>query len=113
MGIRHARGRTRRPATPPAVSGPRRILFPFLARALSEQALDTALRLAVAEQATLVSVYLACISLYLPLDAPLPEQSEVAISLQEAIERRAARFGVPVDARIERGRTPRHALRET
>jgi hypothetical protein len=49
----------------------------------------------------------------LPLDAPLPRQSEIAIPLQEAIEQRAARFGVPVDARIERGRTPRHALRET
>jgi hypothetical protein len=28
----------------------------------------------------------------------------------EAIERRATRLEVPVDSRIERGRTPRHAL---
>jgi hypothetical protein len=32
--------------------------------------------------------------------------------LLEAIEQRAAREHVPVDARIERGRTYRHAIRE-
>ena len=37
----------------------------------------------------------------------------MAIPLQEAIEQRAAAFGVPVDARIERGRDYRHALRQT
>jgi len=91
----------------------RRILFPFIARALSEPALDVALRLAKSEEATLVPVFLARVSLHLPLDAPLPRQSQVAIPLQEAIEQRAAAFGVPVDNRIERGRTPRHALRQT
>jgi nucleotide-binding universal stress UspA family protein len=96
-------------STPP----PRRILFPFLARALSESALDTALRLAHTEEATLVPVFLARVGMQLPLDAPLPRQSAIAIPLQEAIEQRAARFGVPVDARIQVGRTPRHALRET
>ncbi|MGI8715606.1 MAG: hypothetical protein ACR2NR_20985, partial [Solirubrobacteraceae bacterium] len=40
-------------------------------------------------------------------------QAQIAIGLQEAIEHRAAAFGVPVDARIERGRTFRHALRQT
>ena len=58
-------------------------------------------------------VFLARVGMQLPLDAPLPRQSAVAIPLQEAIEQRAASFGVPVDARIERGRTPRHALRMT
>lgn len=94
-------------------TGTRRILFPFVARALSEPALDAALRLAAAEEATLVPVFLARVSLYLPLDAPLPRQSAVAIPLQEAIEQRASAFGVGVDARIERGRTTRHALRQT
>jgi hypothetical protein len=51
--------------------------------------------------------------LHLPLDTPLPRQSGIAIPLQEAIEQRATAFGVPVDARIERGRTYRHALRQT
>jgi nucleotide-binding universal stress UspA family protein len=91
----------------------RRILFPFVANALSSRALDAALRLAHAEQATLVPVFLARVPLHLPLDAPLPRQSEVAIPLQEAIEHRAIEFEVPVDARIERGRTYRHALRQT
>jgi nucleotide-binding universal stress UspA family protein len=110
--IRPVRGARRAPA-PSAAPEAKRILFPFLARALSEPALDAALRLALSEQATLVPVFLARVSLHLPLDAPLPRQSQIAIPLQEAIEQRAATFGVPVDARIERGRTARHALRET
>jgi hypothetical protein len=90
-----------------------RILFPFVANALSRRALDAALRLARAEDATLVPVFLARVPLHLPLDSPLPRQSEIAIALQEAVEQRAAAFDVPVDARIERGRTNRHALRQT
>jgi nucleotide-binding universal stress UspA family protein len=89
----------------------KRILFPFVASALSRRALDAALRLARAEEATLVPVFLARVPLDLPLDAPLPNQSRIAIPLQEAIEHRALRCGVPVDARVERGRTVRHALR--
>jgi Universal stress protein family len=102
----------RRPARVPA-RGARRILFPFVASALSPRALDAALRLARAEDATLVPVFLARVSLKLPLDAPLPRQSAIAIPLQEAIEQRASAFDIPVDARIERGRTYRHALRQT
>jgi nucleotide-binding universal stress UspA family protein len=93
--------------------GPRRILFPFVGSALSPRALDAALRLARAEDATLVPVFLARVSLKLPLDTPLPRQSGIAIPLQEAIEQRASAFEIPVDARIERGRTYRHALRQT
>jgi nucleotide-binding universal stress UspA family protein len=95
------------------VTRARRILFPFVAQALSSRALDAALRLAHAEDATLVPIFLARVPLHLPLDAPLPRQSQVAIPLQEVIEHRAIEFGVPVDARIERGRTYRHALRQT
>ena len=102
----------RRPSQSP-VRGARRILFPFTASALSPRALDAALRLARAEDATLVPVFLARASLKLPLDAPLPRQSGIAIPLQEAIEQRASAFDIPVDARIERGRTYRHALRQT
>ena len=58
-------------------------------------------------------VFLARVSLKLPLDAPLPRQSAIAIPLQDAIEQRASAFDIPVDARIERGRTYRHALRQT
>lgn len=107
-----SRSRRRPPSRMPA-SGTTRILFPYVAQALSPRALDAALRLARTEEATLVPVFLAQVPLHLPLDAPLPRQSNIAIPLQEAIEQRASRFGVPVDARIERGRSYRHALRET
>ena len=51
--------------------------------------------------------------LQLPLDAPLPRQCDAGIPLLEAIEQRARQFDVPVDSRIERGRTNRHALSQT
>jgi hypothetical protein len=108
----HFNYRRRRPSRAP-VGGTRRILFPFVADALSQRALDAALRLARAEEATLVPVFLARVSLQLPLDTPLPRQSAIALPLQEAIEHRAVAFGIPVDSRIERGRTYRHALRQT
>lgn len=92
--------------------GARRILFPFIASALSRRALDAALRLARAEEATLVPVFLARVPLHLPLDSALPRQAGIAIPLQEAVEQRAAAYGVPVDSRLERGRTYRHALRQ-
>ncbi len=88
----------------------RRILFPFIAVALSRRALDAALRLARAESAVVLPVFLASVPRHLPLDAPLPRQSPLAVATQEAIEQRAASFGVAVDARLERGRTHRHAL---
>jgi nucleotide-binding universal stress UspA family protein len=105
-----ARGRRASRALP--APGPRRVLFPFLGHALSTPALEAALRLARAEGATLVPVYLAQVPLNLPLDTPLPRQSDRALTLLEAVEQRAHQCGIPVDARIERGRDPRHALRE-
>lgn len=99
-----------RPAT--AAPGARRILFPFVGAELSKSALDAALRLARAENATLVAAYLAEVPLTLPLDCALPTQGKEAVPILEAIEQRAARSGVAVDTRIERGRTTRHALAE-
>lgn len=101
------------PSRRPANGRRRRILFPFVAQALSPRALDAALRLARAEEATLVPVFLARVPLRLPLDAPLPTLSAIAIPLQEAIEQRAVAFGIDVDARVQRGRSYRHALRQT
>lgn len=89
----------------------RRIAFPFTADGLSEPALVAALRLARAEDATLVPVYLALVPLRLDVEVPLPREADAALTLLEAIEQRAARAHVPVDTRIERGRTVRHALR--
>jgi hypothetical protein len=90
----------------------RRIAFPFTGEGPSEPALAAALRLARAEDATLLPVYLALVPLRVAVEVPLQAECDVAFRLLEAIEQRAARAGVPVDARIERGRTVRHALRE-
>lgn len=89
----------------------RRILFPFVGSTVSHAALESTLRLARAEDATLIPAYLAAIPHHLSLEAALSaRESETAIPLLELIEQRAASAGVPVDARIERGRSPRHAL---
>ncbi len=92
--------------------GSGRVLFPFGAEGLSAGALDSALRLARAEGATFVPVFLARVSLTLPLHATLPQHASACLRVQDAIELRAMRFGVPVDARIARGRSFRHALRQ-
>jgi hypothetical protein len=97
---------------PPLTAGPHRILFPFTGHGLSQPALDAALRLARAEHATLVPVYLARVPMQLPLDSPLPRQCTAGLPLLETIEQRAATASVPVDARVDRGRTLRHAMRE-
>jgi len=101
----------RRPVPVRATSA-RRILFPFVSGALSQRALDAALRLAAAEGATLVPVFLARVSLDLPLESALPRQCSMAMPLLEAVEQRATEAGIPVDSRIVRGRNRRHALRQ-
>jgi nucleotide-binding universal stress UspA family protein len=112
LAVRHHQTSHRDRRRPPGEASTRRIMFPFVANALSRRALDAALRLASAEDATLVPVFLARVPLHLPLDSPLPRQSEAAVALLDAIEHRAAQFDVRVDARVQRGRTQRHALRE-
>lgn len=90
---------------------PTRILFPFVGNRLSTPAFDAALRLARAEGATLVPAYLAIVPLSVQLDTPLKKQAEKALPMMEAIEQRAATQGVPIDSRIEPGRSVRHAFR--
>jgi nucleotide-binding universal stress UspA family protein len=97
----------RRSERPEAV---RRILLPFTGTEISRRALDAALRLALAEGATLMPAYLATVPKRLPLDCPLPKEAAKAMPMLEAIEQRARTQGVGVDARIERGRSYRHAL---
>jgi nucleotide-binding universal stress UspA family protein len=110
LGGLYARDRRRRARTMRTSAA--RILFPFAGHALSRRALDAALRLALAEGATVVPVFLARVPLQMPLDIALPRQCAEGMPLLETIEQRAVALGVPVDARIERGRTFRHALRE-
>ena len=93
-------------------ASPTRIVFPFTGAALSQRALDAALRLARVDGATLVPVFLAEVPMHLPLDAALPSTCDSALPLLEAVEQRAVRAGVAVDSRIERGRTVRHAIRQ-
>jgi hypothetical protein len=90
----------------------RRIMLPFTGTAIPRRALDAALRLARAENATLMPAFLATVPRHLPLDAAIPAQCSVGMPLLEAIEQAAARADIPVDARVARGRTYRHALEQ-
>jgi universal stress protein family protein len=99
----------RRPASLPR--GTRRILLPFTGMSISRRSFDAAVRLARAEDATIMPAYLARVPRTLPLDAPLPTQCLQAMPLLEAIEQRASTQGVAVDTRIIRGRTYRDAMR--
>lgn len=86
------------------------ILLPFTGTEISRRAVDAALRLARAEEATLMPAYLATVPKQLPLDCAIPREAAKAMPMLEAIEQRAAGQGVAVDARVERGRSYRHAL---
>jgi hypothetical protein len=90
--------------------GDRRLLVPFTGGTLDPTVLDAAIRIARAEEATLVPAYLLVVPYQYGEDSPLAEQVAVAMPLLEAVEHAALRAGVPVDARIEKGRTPTHAL---
>jgi nucleotide-binding universal stress UspA family protein len=105
--IASSRWRGKRSERPQAV---RQILLPFTGTEISRRAVDAALRLARAEDATLMPAYLATVPKQLPLDCAIPAEAAKAMPMLEAIEQRATGQGVPVDARIERGRSYRHAL---
>lgn len=105
--IARSRLRGRRSDRPESVH---QILLPFTGTDVSRRALDAALRLARAEDATLMPAYLAQVPKSLPLECAIPNQARRAMPLLEAIEQRATAQGVSVDARIERGRSYRHAL---
>lgn len=92
------------------VYGKPRLLVPFLYGALHRETLNAALRLTKSEGAVLVPATIILVPFEFSLEAPLKQQAEVALPVLEAIELMAGRAGVPVDARIVRGRTPTHAL---
>ena len=103
VGARGRRGDRREPVG--------RILVPFTGGALDGTVLSAAIRIARAEDAKLVPAYLIVIPFEQAEDAPMQQQVTVAMPLLEAVEHAALRAGVPVDARIESGRTPIHALK--
>ena len=102
--------RVRHPIGPRLPRGARRILVPFTRGNLDPVVLGAAIRIAHAEGATLVPAYLILIPMRFGLDAPMSQECAMAIPLLEAVEVAASRARVPVDARIESGRTPIHAL---
>ncbi len=91
-------------------AGSSRVLVPFTGGHLEPTVLAAAIRVARAEQATLVAAYLILVPLEYSLEASMSEEVGVAIPLLEAVEHASLRAGVPVDARVETGRTPTHAL---
>jgi hypothetical protein len=88
----------------------KRILVPFTRGRLDSAVLAAAIRIARAEEATLVPAYLVVTPNEFALEAPMHQQVELAMPLLEAVEHAAVKSGVAVDARIESGRTPVHAL---
>jgi hypothetical protein len=94
----------------PAYAGRGRVLVPFSGR-LDPVVLDASIRIARAQEALLVPAYLLVVPLQYPEDSEQKEQVARALPVLEAIELAALRAGVPVDARIERGRSLTHALR--
>ncbi|HEX5712393.1 MAG TPA: universal stress protein [Solirubrobacterales bacterium] len=105
--LARSRLRGRRSERPRAIH---QILLPFTGTEISRRAVDAALRLARAEEATLMPAYLAAVPKQLPLDCSIPAEAATAMPMLEAIEQRATAQGVAVDSRIERGRSYRHAL---
>jgi nucleotide-binding universal stress UspA family protein len=84
---------------------------PFAGGQLEPAVLDAALRLARADEAVFVPAYLIIVPFSLSMDSPLTHEVEVALPLLEAVELRAQKEGIAVDARLERGRSLRDALR--
>jgi hypothetical protein len=99
----------RRPAA--ASHGAPRLLVPFAGGDLDPAVLDAALRIARADEAVFVPAYLIIVPFSIALHSPLTHEVELALPLLEAAELRALDEGVPVDARLERGRSLRDALR--
>jgi hypothetical protein len=89
----------------------RSILLPFTGQAISRRSLEAAVRLAKAENAVVMPAFLAQVPMNLPLDTPLPVQCARGMPLLEAIEQSVTSQGLPVDARVGRGRSARDALR--
>ena len=89
----------------------RRILLPFTGQGISRRAFEAAIRLAKAENATIMPAFLARVPRQLPLDSPVPAQCGDGMPLLEAIEQRVTSQGISVDSGVARGRTYRDALR--
>jgi hypothetical protein len=92
-------------------AGQPRVLVPFTGGELEPRVLEAAIRIARAQDAVLVPAYLLVVPMQMAEDSPLTREVGAAMPLLEAVEHAALREGVPVDARIEKGRTATHALK--
>jgi hypothetical protein len=92
-------------------AGAPRILVPF-SGSLDRTVLQAAIQIASAGDAVLVPAYLLIVPLRCAEDSPQRDEVSIAMPVLEAVEHAALRAGVPVDARIEKGRTVTHALRK-
>ncbi len=90
----------------------RRILLPFTGQAISRRSFEAAVRLAKAENATVMPAFLARVPMNLPLEIALPVQCASGMPLLESIEQRLSAQGVAFDSRVGRGRSARDALRK-
>lgn len=109
-GLVAPRVHVRSAAREPRPTTTRQILLPFTGTTLSRRALEAAMRLASVDDATLMPAFLATVPLHQSLESPLPKQCAIGMPLLEVIEQRAAAQHIPIDARVERGRSYRHAL---
>ena len=111
LGRRLLAAAARPQARPRAAQAGAPILLPFTGQAISRRAFEAAVRLARAENATIMPAFLARVPRNLPLDSPVPAQCAGGMPLLEAIEQKASAQGLAVDSRVGRGRSYRDALR--
>src|ERR1019366_4854682 len=102
----HARRRHRRS---PQLASTRQILLPFTGTTLSRRALEAAIRLAKVDEATLMPAFPATLPPTPTPESPPSKQSRIGMALLEAIEQRATAEGVPIDSRLQPGRSYRPA----
>ena len=103
--------RPRRRRKVEARAGAPRLLVPFAGAQLDPDVLSAAIRIARAEGAVVVPAYLIVVPFEHSMEAPLTAEVELALPLLDAVELEAQRQGVAVDARLERGRSLRDALK--
>ena len=89
-----------------ATPGEQRILVPFTGGTLDPTVLNAAIRLAQAEQATLVPAYLLLVPLQYSEDSPLSDEVAVAMPWLEAVEQ-FDRVVAPAPSGTRGGFTPK------
>ena len=90
----------------------RRILLPFTGQAISRRSFEAAVRLAKAENATVMPAFLARVPMNLPLESALPVQCAERHAAARGDRAATSAQGIPVDSRVGRGRSARDALRK-